>query len=274
MRQGIFDLRAFYASPLGAVARLMISRKVREVWPDAGGLDVLALGYATPFLDGLGGAARRVVAAMPAAQGVEAWPAGARSCACLTREAALPFPNALFDRILAVHALEESDDPVALLSEAHRVLAPSGRMILAVTDRRGLWADVESTPFGHGRTFSRRQLEHLVRAAQLTPLGWTRALYLPPIAWTARWGEGFEQVGSRLWPGFAGLILMEAAKHTFALRPKGRPARVPARPRPVFAPAPVSGLTGLGEASRREGAFGAGRTGPLPRASSPIRQRV
>jgi SAM-dependent methyltransferase len=262
MRQGIFDLREFYASPLGVIARQMISRKVGEVWSDLSGLDVLALGYATPFLEGIGGAARRTLAAMPAQQGVEAWPLGARNRACLVHEARLPFPNAVFDRILAVHALEESDDPLGLLGDITRVLSPSGRVILAVTERRGLWADLESSPFGHGRPFSRRQLERLVREAQLTPLGWTRALYMPPIPWLSRWADGFEQIGARIWPGFAGVILMEAAKQTYALRPKGRPARVPVRARPVFAPAGAAASMGARSVVTAEKA-------PLPRASSP-----
>jgi SAM-dependent methyltransferase len=264
MRQGLFDLREFYASPLGVAARRMISRKVDEVWTDLGGLDVLALGYATPFLDATAVAPRRTVAVMPAAQGVEPWPLGARNRACLAHEGALPFPNAFFDRILAVHALEESDHALGLLNEIYRVLSPSGRVILAVTDRRGLWADVESTPFGHGRPYSRRQLEHLVREAQLTPLGWTRALYAPPLSWLSSWADGFEQVGARVWPGFAGVILMEAAKQTFALRPKGRPARVPARSRPVFVPVPVGGAAAASDWSD----VAAGR-GPLPLASFP-----
>lgn len=243
MRQGILDLRDFYASPLGRVARQMVARKVTEAWPDAGGLDVLALGYATPFLDGMAGQVRRAVAAMPAAQGVEPWPALGMNRACLVEESALPLPNALFDRVLAVHALEESDNPLALLHEVWRVLAPSGRVILAVTARHGLWADAENSPFGHGRPFSRRQLETLVREADLEPIGWTRALYAPPLAWASRWAEGFEQAGARLWPPFAGLILMEAAKQTFAVRPEGVRARARAPARPIFQPAPVGGRT-------------------------------
>ena len=76
MRQSVLELRAFYASPLGAVARRMVSRKVIEAWGDAAGVDVLALGYATPFMHALESRARSVVAAMPATQGVEAWPFG------------------------------------------------------------------------------------------------------------------------------------------------------------------------------------------------------
>src|SRR5690606_5145411 len=194
-------------------------------WGDAKGLDVLALGYATPFVTPLQGAARRVVAAMPAQQGVELWPGGARNLAALAAEDALPFANALFDRILAVHAIEESPDPVALLREVWRVLAPSGRVVVAVASRNGPWANTEKTPFGHGRPYSRSQLAELLREAELEPSGWTRALYVPPAGWMARWAEGFETVGPRLWPGFAGLVLMEAVKQTYAVKPKGARAR-------------------------------------------------
>jgi SAM-dependent methyltransferase len=231
MRRDVLDLRQFYAGALGGAARQMVSRKVAEAWGDLSGLDLLASGYATPFLEPLAAGARRAVAAMPAQQGVEAWPLGARNNAVLVDEAALPFPSALFDRVLAVHALEESDSPLAALSELARVLAPSGRLILVVAARHGLWANVESTPFGHGRPFSRRQLEALVREADLEPAGWTRALYAPPVSWAARWSEGFEQAGARLWRPLAGLILMEAQKQTLAARPI--PVRARAR---VFAP--------------------------------------
>ena len=53
----------------------------------------------------------------------------------------------------------------------------------------------------------------------------------------AGWAEGFEQAGSRLWPRFAGLLLMEAVKQTFAVKPKGQRARVRGA-RPVLAPVP------------------------------------
>jgi SAM-dependent methyltransferase len=240
MRRDVLELRQFYASDLGRAAREMATRKVRESWGDGRGLDILGLGYATPFLGPLRPAARRVAAAMPAQQGVEVWPQGEANMACLAGEDALPFPNALFDRILAVHALEESPDPLSLLREVWRVLAPSGRVIVVVAARNGVWGNAESTPFGHGRPYSRRQLGELMREADLEPSGWTRALYVPPAPWLARWAEGFEQVGSRLWPGFAGLMLMEAVKQTFAVKPKGVRARARAL-RPALAPAPAGG---------------------------------
>jgi SAM-dependent methyltransferase len=237
MRRDVLELRQFYASDLGAAARLMVGRKVVEAWGDAHGLDVLALGYATPFVATFMSSARRVVGAMPAQQGVEVWPGGAKTLTTLVDEEALPFRNALFDRILLVHAIEEAPDAVALLREVWRVLAPAGRVIVVVAARNGLWANSEKTPFGHGRPYTRSQLAELLREAELEPSGYTRALYVPPAPWLAGWAEGFEQVGSRLWPGFAGLVLMEAVKQTFAVKPKGQRARARVA-KPVLAPAP------------------------------------
>lgn len=227
MRRDVVELRQFYAGALGAAAREMIGRKVAEAWGDLHGLDVLALGYATPFVSGRHPYARRIVAAMPAAQGVEVWPVDAVNRACLADEGSLPFPNALFDRILIVHGLEEADSPLGFLREAYRVLSPNGRLIVVAAARNGPWANSEATPFGHGRPFTRRQLELLVREAELEPTAWSRALYCPPVPWLAPHAGLLEQVGARLWPPFAGLILLEVVKQTFAVKPRGlgAPAR-------------------------------------------------
>ena len=239
MRRDVLELREFYASPLGGAARTMIAGKLAEAWGGGRDLDILGLGYATPYLEDLRKAARRTVAAMPADQGVEAWPGPAGVLACLAQEGALPFRNALFDRVFLVHALEESDDPLAVMREVWRVLAPAGRVIVCAANRRGGWSNAEATPFGHGRPYTRRQLESLVREAELEPVAWSRALYAPPWAWSARFADGLEQAGARLWPMMSGVILLEAVKQTFAVTPKGHraPARVLAAP--ALRPAPA-----------------------------------
>ncbi|MBS0295179.1 MAG: methyltransferase domain-containing protein [Proteobacteria bacterium] len=238
MRRDVLQLREFYAQPLGRAVRELLGRKVAEVWGDAAGVDMLGLGYATPFLEGFSGA-RRIVAGMPASQGVEAWPASGRNRACLVEDLSLPFPSSLFDRVLVCHALEESEDAGALLREIGRVMSASGRVIVIAAARGGLWSHAERTPFGHGQPFTRRQLEQLVREAELEPVAWSQALYVPPWTPLAGWAEGFEQVGSKVWPGSAGLVLLEAVKRTFAV--KARPVRAKfSSPIPgVFAPAPA-----------------------------------
>lgn len=244
MRRDVLQLRDFYASPRGRAAREMLGRKILEAWGDTNGLDVLGLGYATPFLDPLRQRARRVIAAMPAQQGVEVWPGPKGNLAVLSDDLALPLANALFDRVLMVHALEEADGPAALLTEACRVLAPSGRIIVAAASRSGPWANAEGTPFGHGRPFTRGQLEVLLREAGLEPTGYTRALYAPPFNWAVRWAEGFEQIGARLWPALAGVILIEAVKQTFAVKGKAVRARVRAPAPGILAPSPAPAPAG------------------------------
>lgn len=234
MRRDVLELRAFYATPLGAAVRALVARKIAEAWDDARGLDLLGLGYATPYLPPFLGRARRAVAAMPGAQGVEPWPADTANLACLSDETALPFPSAFFDRVLVIHGLEECDDPGAYLDEIKRVMSPAGRVILAVAARRGLWSNSETTPFGYGRPYTRTQLEQAVQDAGLEPTAWSRALYVPPLPILAPHAELFEQVGSRLLPPFSGLILLEAVKETFAVKPRGAraPALLPGRLRP------------------------------------------
>ena len=61
-------------------------------------------------------------------------------------------------------ALETAERVRPLLREMWRVLAPEGRLILVVPNRRGVWARLDKTPFGQGRPYSRRQLEALLIA--------------------------------------------------------------------------------------------------------------
>ena len=139
--------------------------------------------------------------------------------------------------MLLIHALEESDDPEGLMIEARRVLAPSGRLIVVAASRRGLWSHAENTPFGFGRPFSRSQLEAVVNIAGLEPTAWSRALYMPPHGAFAPYVEMIEQIGSRLLAPFSGVILLEAVKQTFAVKPRG--AKAAAFALPVFQPSPV-----------------------------------
>jgi SAM-dependent methyltransferase len=237
MRRSIEDLRAFYGEPTGALVRRLLARRLDDAWGEASNCDVLGIGYATPWLDAFVGA-RRVVAAMPGGQGVELWPAAGRNRTLLVDDKRLPFTAGAFDRILMIHALEEADDPALLLTEAVRALAPAGRIILAAAARGGLWARAEATPFGHGRPFTRGQLERLVRSVGLEPTAWSQTLYTPPWRPLLGMADGIEQIGKTLAPGTAGVILLEASRQAYArVRPGGAAVRVRATPDLVPQPA-------------------------------------
>src|SRR3984957_12694320 len=151
----VVDLRNFYAQRLGIVARRFISRGIRAHWTDAANLRVLGMGYATPYLGLFRSEAERCLALMPAPQGVVRWPSSKPALAALVEEDDLPLTDAAVDRVLLVHALEHSPDPVSLLRESWRVLAGGERLLAVVPNRRGLWARIDPTPFGHGRPYSR-----------------------------------------------------------------------------------------------------------------------
>lgn len=239
MRRSIDDLRIFYGEPAGALARRLLARRLEDAWGEAANCDVLGLGYATPWLDVFVGA-RRLVAAMPGGQGVEQWPTVGRNKTVLVEDRRLPFAAGSFDRMLLVHALEEADDAQALMMEAVRALSPAGRIILIAAARGGLWSRSESTPFGHGRPFTRGQLERLVREAGLEPTAWSQTLYVPPWGPLLPFADGFEQVGKRVFPGGAGVILLEASRQAYArVRPGGAVATAPVR-LPALQPQPAS----------------------------------
>jgi len=206
----------FYESASGQMARRIIMRRLRPIWPQLAGLRVLGYGFAVPYLGPFLKDAERVVAAMPAQMGVVAWPAG-RPLTALCEDDALPFADAMFDRILVVHGLEGAEASRALLRQLWRVLAPEGRLAVVAPNRTSLWAQVEASPFACGRPFHRSELDLLLRDTLFEPLLWDRALYMPPIKGRrlARMGVGWERLLRRFLPGIAGVHLVEASKSLY-----------------------------------------------------------
>jgi SAM-dependent methyltransferase len=214
MPQDVRDLAAFYDAPLGQLARRAILREIFNLWPDLRNYRLLGYGFTIPYLSALKGP-ERAIAAMPAPMGVIAWPKDLNA-ALLCEEDALPFPDVFFDRILIVHGLESSESLRALLRQLWRVLAPEGRILLVAPNRASLWAQVQVSPFGHGRPFSRLELEVLLKDALFEAGRWKRALYAPPFQTVTRSGAGWEKLGTRLFPGIGGVHIVEAAKSLYA----------------------------------------------------------
>jgi SAM-dependent methyltransferase len=221
MRPDVTEFRAFYASPLGQMALRFIGRNIRTLWPDVRGSVVAGLGYAAPFLTRFQGEARLVTALMPEGQGAVPWPAEGPRRVALVTETQLPFPDLSIDRMLLVHCLEMCDPAETVLREVWRVLAPEGRLILVAPNRRGLWARTDSTPFGHGRPYSRGQMEKLLTGAMFSVRAFSPGLFAPPLR--RRWSCGsaplWEKMGGVLWPAFAGVLVIEASKQIYALTP-------------------------------------------------------
>src|SRR5437763_12897236 len=236
MSSDIVDLRDFYRTGLGQIARRMIRGAMRQVWPDLRGMRLLGIGYATPFLPAMSAETERTVALMPAALGVLGWSPEGRNSVTLADEGELPFADYSIDRVLLIHALETSDQAGAMLKEIWRVLAGGGRLLVVAPNRRGIWARIDRTPFGSGRPYTLSQLSQLLRDEQFTPVGSDTALFIPPAKrrMIMRSAPAWERIGRSWFPTFAGVLLVEATKQIYA-----KPAAVRApRRRRVYAPAP------------------------------------
>ncbi|AXS38845.1 class I SAM-dependent methyltransferase [Breoghania sp. L-A4] len=233
----VIDMKTFYERPLGRVVRQTVGARIRNIWPDARGERILGLGYATPYLRPYLGTAERVMAGMPGPQGVVSWPPEGPNRAMLCLEHDLPLPDASVDRVLIVHGLDMSGDSQGALREVWRVLAPGGRLMVVVPNRRSLWSQLEYSPFGYGRPYSRGQLSALLRETRFAPKTREGALFLPPFRRRLflRSARTWERVGARLWPAFAGVWIVEAEKQLYQSISTAEKKHASRIFRPVFA---------------------------------------
>lgn len=217
MNSDIVDLRTFYATTLGRLAERSIAMALSSLWTNLPNERLVGLGYALPWLDRFGTDAERVFAFMPATQGAVNWPPQGPSATALVFDEELPLVDSSIDRMLMVHSLEHAENPRETLKEVWRVLAPGGRLVIVVPNRRGVWARFEHTPFGTGRPFSRGQLTALLREANFTPGPWSDALFFAPSRrrWVLRFHQLLEKTGRRFWPMFSGVIIVEAQKRLY-----------------------------------------------------------
>ncbi|MCG8359874.1 MAG: class I SAM-dependent methyltransferase [Kiloniellales bacterium] len=217
----VVDLRDFYETRVGQVARHMIRRQVRGLWPRVRGERVLGLGYATPYLRQFRDEAERVIAVMPAAQGVLHWPPEGPGVVALADETELPLPDASIDRVILVHGLESSEFLRDMLREIWRVLTGEGRLLVVVPNRRGIWARVDRTPLGWGHPYSSAQLSRLLREHMFMPARSEHALFVPPTRSRTllRSAAALERLGRSWFPHFSGVVMIEAGKQLYAATP-------------------------------------------------------
>ena len=216
MRPEVDDLRRFYTTRQGQLARRLILHQLKALWPDLAGQSVAGFGYAAPFLGAFEQAARSV-ALMPATQGACRWPAEGQGRTGLVREDELPLADGSIDRVLLVHALECCTNVPRLIREIWRVLADGGRMVVVVPNRRGLWSLSDRTPFGHGQPYSKGQLERTLGSQLFTPVAERMALFMPPTQsrLLLRLAIPAERLGLGFARQFAGVVLVEAEKRIY-----------------------------------------------------------
>ncbi len=227
MHDDVVEFHDFYASPAGLAARRIVLRCIRDMWPDASGLNVAGIGYVVPYLSPFVEEARRTVALTPPRQGAVRWPDKGTEATVLAHEDHLPLPGLSMDRVLLVHALEHSERLRPLLREVWRIMADDGRLLVIAPNRRGIWARMDRTPFGHGHPYTPGQLGRLLRESLFVPSRQAIGLYVPPVRSRMALGSApaIERIGRRWFTAFGGLLFVEAEKEIYAgaLAKEGQP---------------------------------------------------
>lgn len=218
MYPDVVDLREFYESDLGLLAQRLVRDAVRRLWPNVASETVLGMGYATPYLKPFIDEAARVIAFMPAQQGIAWWPRECPNLTSLTEESDLPLADMSVDRILMMHMAENTEHIGDVLQEVNRVLTSNGRMIVMVPHRSGWWARDARTPFGFGFSFSLSHIRRILTHHGFQVERHARAMYTPPfftrflnpyVNWIEKQGDAFV-------PGLAGVLLIEVSKQVYA----------------------------------------------------------
>ncbi len=219
MHLDVMDMRNFYyRSQLGRVAQRAIRDRVVEMWPPMTGQTVAGFGFAAPLMRPYLVQSRRVIALMPAPQGVMLWPSGEANVSVLCEDAEWPLPTGFVDRLIVMHGLETSENSGAVLDESYRVLGPGGRALFIVPNRLGWWSRRDGTPFGFGRPYSSSQLEAELKRHGFTPERSQTALFAPPSQgrlWVPA-ARVWEWLGTHA-PWLAGgVLIVEVSKQVYA----------------------------------------------------------
>lgn len=214
MFDDVAALRAFYQTGTGKSVRNLLSTYIAPFWQARADAHNAALGYGIPFLP----ESRDGFAFLPMRRGPLTWPETGPVRTSLIDPHYFPLQDVQLDRLLLIHALEFDEDPARLLSEACRSLDGGGRLMVVVPHRLGLWAQVETTPFGHGQPFTGRQLRQLLVTAGFDVTKLYSALFVPPLAgqWPANIQNTIETAGKRWVKLTGGLLVAEANKLLYA----------------------------------------------------------
>lgn len=213
----VLALKEFYTTPLGQTAYRAILKRIMRFWPGLHGDRLLGMGFTPPYLHLYAEESASVICCMPATQGVIHWPTTKSNKCFLTDETDLPLADNSIERVLLIHALENTEHPHQMMAEISRVLTPTGKLCVVVPNRHGLWAYASQSPFAHGQPLTVWQLKQWVVEHSFTPIHTSAALFFPPALGKRPRLAGFlETLGHRFFPAFGGVLIMEAEKRIYA----------------------------------------------------------
>ncbi len=124
----------------------------------------------------------------------------------------LPYPDGSFDLVLSVTALEFTHDPAKALSEMFRVVAPGGRLVLAVLNAASSWgrARQRETPFSRAHFYRPEEF-----AAVLATYGrprWNSSVFIAPSGHGIEIADELEWLGQTFLRSYGALLVGRVGK--------------------------------------------------------------
>ena len=211
----------FYATTRGALAQAIISKHIKNLWPDLSKKRILSCGYTAPYLKGITDKCDRHISLIPPIiKGAQPSP---NNNIFISQTEAIPLADDMMDNICLIHAMEfftYQDNSVHnhSLDELWRVLNPNGRMIIVLPNRMGFWSKLDSTPFGQGQPYSFTQITQCLKAYDFNIETCHPVLFTPPFKQKTilQTFKGLEKIGKYL-PLFPGAYIIEVSKQIPAL---------------------------------------------------------
>ena len=227
----IVRLDDFYHSEMGRLVASFLRKDIQPLLRLDSQIDRLGFGYPFMCLPSMGRASMGstgtlIPVLIPSEMGALAYGPEDHVMTASIASDAWPVASDSVNQIIIAHGLEYCYDGEACLSEANRVLASAGELVLMVPNRRSLWVRDEATPLGHGRPFSKGQVTKLLHKTGFRITAISRALFLPPLAMrtallSARLVRAMDHLGHYGWGMFGGVMVVRATKLRYAQKPKG-----------------------------------------------------
>ncbi len=222
MLYDVGKIDAFYNSTRGQMVARLLNKELSKIWTPSNKTSNLVVGFPSIFPE----RSAMFPVLMPSEIGGMPWESENAVYSALIDSTSWPLESDSVDYVLMTHALEFIIDKNGFLLEASRVLRSAGKLIMIVPHRGGLWSRAETTPFGHGTPFSKRQIFSLLKNTGLNPEKCTRSLFLPPFVdkLPRVFSNQVEIFGERLLPLLGGVLIVEANKLVYAEPNKNRVA--------------------------------------------------
>ncbi|MBV7534501.1 class I SAM-dependent methyltransferase [Duganella sp. sic0402] len=222
--KSIIALEGWLQTPAGVYMRAWEQSCLDNLTADIFGYNAVQIGM--PQIDAL--AASRMPYKLLADRKVRAAQPPLRAVDVTLDYTELPFASQSIDLVVLPHVLEFSTDPHQVLREVERVLIPEGQVIICGFNPASLWGARHVLRRVGGTSFLPRT-EELISMPRMKD--WLKLLNMSasqshigcyaPACRTEKWLKRYafmDNAGSRWWPYFGGVYIIQAVKRVKGMR--------------------------------------------------------